>query len=354
MYSLSDYDFHLPEHLIAHSPKLRRDQSRLLCLDRKTGHLKHRVFGDITDFLHDGDVLVMNNTRVVPARLYGFKESGGQAEVLILDYPGGMAHLAATGFFQSECLVKASKRPKDGSFIRFSEGFSAEVLSFSHGIYELKFHCAGDFESILSERGVMPLPPYIKRSGDDPLCTSDRETYQTVYASEKGAVAAPTAGLHFTGPLLERIRARGIETVALTLHVGYGTFVPVRVNDIREHAIHSERYHIPVASAETINRAMNDKRRIVAVGTTSVRTLEYSYRKQGEIAPGFGVCDIFIYPGYTFNVVNAMITNFHIPQSTLLMLVSAFAGLENIRNAYKAAVEKEYRFYSYGDSMLIT
>jgi S-adenosylmethionine:tRNA ribosyltransferase-isomerase len=296
----------------------------------------------------------MNNTRVVPARLYGFKESGGQAEVLILDYPGGMAHLAATGFFQSECLVKASKRPKDGSFIRFSEGFSAEVLSFSHGIYELKFHCAGDFESILSKHGVMPLPPYIKRSGDDPLCASDRETYQTVYASEKGAVAAPTAGLHFTGPLLERIRARGIETVALTLHVGYGTFVPVRVNDIRDHAIHSERYHIPVTSAETINQAMNDKRRIVAVGTTSVRTLEYAYKKQGVIAPGFGVCDIFIYPGYTFNVVSAMITNFHIPQSTLLMLVSAFAGFENIRNAYKTAVEKEYRFYSYGDSMLIS
>lgn len=354
MYSLSDYDFNLPENLIAHNPKLRRDESRLLCLDRKTGHVDHRVFGDITDYLHDGDVLVMNNTRVVPARLYGFKESGGQAEVLILDYPGGMARLAATGFFQSECLVKASKRPKNGSFIRFDESFSAEVLSFTEGIYDLRFHCAGDFELMLAEKGVMPLPPYIKRTGDDPLSATDRETYQTVYASEKGAVAAPTAGLHFTAPLLERIKARGVETVALTLHVGYGTFVPVRVNDIRDHAIHSERYHIPVASAETINRAMGEKRRIVAVGTTSVRTLEYSYKKHGEISPGFGVCDIFIYPGYTFNVVNTMITNFHIPQSTLLMLVSAFAGMENIRNAYMTAVENEYRFYSYGDSMLIS
>lgn len=354
MYSLSDYDFHLPEDLIAHNPRLRRDESRLLCLDRKTGHVVHRVFNDITDYLHDGDVLVMNNTRVVPARLYGFKESGGQAEVLILDYPGGISRLAATGFFQSECLIKASKRPKNGSFICFDEGFSAEVLSFAEGIYDLRFHCTGDFELMLAEKGVMPLPPYIKRTGDDPLSATDRETYQTVYASEKGAVAAPTAGLHFTTPLLERIRARGVETAALTLHVGYGTFVPVRVNDIRDHAIHSERYHIPSASAETINRAMDEKRRIVAVGTTSVRTLEYSYREHGEISPGYGVCDIFIYPGYTFNVVNTMITNFHIPQSTLLMLVSAFAGMDTIREAYKTAVEKEYRFYSYGDSMLIT
>lgn len=353
MYRLSDYDFHLPDRLIAHSPKSRRDESRLLCLDRKTGDLEHRVFGDIVDYLHDGDVLVMNNTRVVPARLYGFKESGGHVEVLILDYPGGMSRLSTTGFFQSECLVKASKRPKNGSFIRFDESFAAEVLSFSEGIYELKFHCTGDFESMLAEKGVMPLPPYIKRTGDDPLSAIDRETYQTVYASEKGAVAAPTAGLHFTGNLLEQIMAKGIETAPLTLHVGYGTFVPVRVDDIRDHAIHSERYHIPETSAETINRAMKDNRRIIAVGTTSVRTLEYSYWKHGKIDPGLGVCDIFIYPGFTFNVVDAMITNFHIPQSTLLMLVSAFAGMDAIREAYKTAVEQEYRFYSYGDSMFI-
>ena len=353
MFLLSDYDFELPEHLIAHSPRPCRDESRLLRLDRWTGDLEHRVFSDVIDYFEQGDLLVMNNTRVVPARLFGVKQSGGKAEVLILDYPEGMARLAATGFFQCRCLVKSSKRPKVGTFIQFDQGFSAEVLGFSQGIYELKFHCAGDFETCLGEKGCMPLPPYIKRTADDPALVTDRETYQTVYASEKGAVAAPTAGLHFTESLLDRIRAKGVETATLTLHVGYGTFVPVRVSDIRDHAIHSERYHISETSAQAINRAMADKRRIIAVGTTTVRTLEYAYRKQQRIASGPDVCDIFIYPGYEFKVIKAMITNFHIPQSTLLMLVSAFAGLETIKKAYQCAIRENYRFYSYGDSMLI-
>jgi S-adenosylmethionine:tRNA ribosyltransferase-isomerase len=353
MYNLTDYDFHLPEHLIAHTPSGRRDESRLLCLDRKTGQIEHRIFSHIADCLTEGDVIVMNNTRVVPARLFGVKDSGGKAEILILDYPGGMARLSETGFFQSPCLVKASKRPKIGSFIRFGDDLSAEVLAASDGVHELRFHSRGDFEMLLAEKGAMPLPPYIRRASEDPLAKVDRETYQTVYASEKGAVAAPTAGLHFTSHLLRKIREKGVETAAITLHVGYGTFVPVRVSDIRDHVIHSERFHISETSAAVINRAMADKRRIIAVGTTSVRTLEYSFKKHGTIAPGSGVCDLFIYPGYTFQVVDAMITNFHTPQSTLLMLVSAFAGRETIRDAYKTAVAEQYRFFSYGDAMLI-
>jgi S-adenosylmethionine:tRNA ribosyltransferase-isomerase len=353
MYSITDYDFDLPESLIAHSPREKRDESRLLCLDRRNGAMEHRIFSDISGYLNEGDVLVMNDTRVIPARLFGSKDSGGKAEILILDYPGGMARLARSGYFQCPCLVKASKRPKPGSFIRFGEDLKAEVMSFEDGVNELRFHCRGDFETVLAEKGAMPLPPYIKREKDDPLSEKDRETYQTVYAREKGAVAAPTAGLHFTAGLLEDIRGKGVETVTLTLHVGYGTFVPVRVNDIRDHDIHSERFHMPEDSAEKLNRAMEQNRRIIAVGTTSVRTLEYLYGKHGMIEPGPGTCDLFIYPGYTFKVVGAMITNFHIPQSTLLMLVSAFAGMETVKNAYRTAVSRGYRFYSFGDSMFI-
>lgn len=353
MYSLTDYDFHLPEYLIAHTPSGRRDESRLLCLDRKTGRIEHRVFSQVTDYLNPGDVLVMNNTRVVPARLYGVKDSGGKAEVLILDYPGGMERLGMTGSFQSPCLVKASKRLKTGSIIRFGDDLTAEVMAVDAGMYDLRFQCFGDFEKLLSAKGVMPLPPYIRRRADDPLEAADRETYQTVYASEKGAVAAPTAGLHFTDPLLRALREKGVETAAVTLHVGYGTFVPVRVSDIRDHLIHSERFHIEQASASLINRAMGEGRRIVAVGTTSVRTLEYVFKRHGAIVPGSGVCDLFIYPGFSYKVVGAMITNFHTPQSTLLMLVSAFAGRETIRAAYHTAVAEQYRFFSYGDAMLI-
>ncbi len=353
MYSIDDYDFHLPPHLIASTPRERRDESRLLCLDRHSGRVTHGIFRDIAGYLRDGDLLVMNNTRVVPARIFGFKESGGQAEVLILDYPGGMARLSETGHFECECLVRSSKRPKPGSVIRFCDGFQAQVLGFDDGITLLRFHTDGDFETALSENGVMPLPPYIKRAMNDPLGAMDQQTYQTVYAREKGAVAAPTAGLHFTEDLLETLRAKGVETTALTLHVGYGTFVPVRVKDIRDHAIHHERFHIPDATAHAINTARAEKRRIIAVGTTSVRTLEYAAARTGSVTPGHGTCDLFIYPGYDFRIVDAMITNFHIPQSTLLMLVSAFAGMDHVKEAYRMAIENEYRFYSYGDSMLI-
>lgn len=353
MYNLEDYNFHLPDHLIAHIPDKQRDKARLLCLHRDTGTIEHKVFSDITDYFLPGDVLVMNNTEVVPARLYGTKQSGGKAEVLILDYPEGMEKLRSTGNFQSPCLVKTSKQPKIGTTLFFGNDLTAEVISSDSGIYELKFKCQTDFESALTLKGVMPLPPYINRSIEDPLEKADRENYQTVYASEKGAVAAPTAGLHFTEPLLHEIRKKNVETAYVTLHVGYGTFVPVREKDIRNHIIHSERFHITEANAAIIANAMKEGRRIVAVGTTTIRTLEYIFAKNGVIKAGSGTCNLFIYPEFRFNVTDVMITNFHTPRSTLLMLVSAFAGRETILETYRTAVEEQYRFFSYGDAMLI-
>jgi S-adenosylmethionine:tRNA ribosyltransferase-isomerase len=353
MYRLSDYAYDLPENLIAHQPEHARDHSRLLCLDRRTGAMEHQRFSQVIDRLYPGDVLVMNNTRVIPARLFGHKESGGKVEVLILDYVGGMA-LRDTGQpFECPCLVKASKRAKKGSLIRFSDALTAEVTGTEEGFQVLRFYSDGHFEEALEDLGRMPLPPYIKRNQEKAKSPEDRQRYQTVYATEKGAVAAPTAGLHFTPDLLADIRGKGIETVAITLHVGYGTFAPVRVTDIRDHKIHSERFDISIDSAHKINQAKREGRRILAVGTTSVRTLEYAAREGQGVQPGPGICDLFIYPGYTFKVIDAMITNFHIPESTLLMLVSAFAGRENILSAYREAVEHRYRFYSYGDSMMI-
>lgn len=353
MFSLSDYAYDLPEDLIATHPERTRDGSRLLCLDRETGRISHGIFADVIDRLLPGDVLVMNNTRVIPARLFGFKDSGGKAEVLILDYVGGMARYSQGEPFECACLVKASKRPKPGTMIRFDTEFSAEVLTFDQGIYMLRFHASDDVESRLDALGRMPLPPYIKRDDPDAWDEDDKQSYQTVYATEKGAVAAPTAGLHFTDNLLNRIREKGIETAHITLHVGYGTFVPVRVSDIRDHQIHSERFHISEQNARLISQAKKEGRRIVAVGTTTVRTLEYTARQDGGLGPGFGVCDLFIYPGFEFKIIDAMITNFHIPESTLLMLVSAFAGRESVLNAYSEALKEKYRFYSYGDSMMI-
>ncbi|MBU1171738.1 MAG: tRNA preQ1(34) S-adenosylmethionine ribosyltransferase-isomerase QueA [Proteobacteria bacterium] len=353
MYLLSDYAYDLPEDLIASHPEQTRDASRLLCLNRRTGDMDHRMFADVIDQLLPGDVLVMNNTRVIPARLLGFKDSGGKAEVLIIDYVGGMARYEKGEPFECQCLIKASKGSKPGTMIRFDQDFSAEVIGFDQGIYTVRFHVLGGFESRLDQLGRMPLPPYIKREDPDAWALEDRTRYQTVYASEKGAVAAPTAGLHFTEDLLDRIRGKGVETAQITLHVGYGTFVPVRVSDIRDHQIHSERFQIPEKSADLINQAKKEGRRIIAVGTTTVRTLEYAVHENNEVRPGFGVCDVFIYPGYEFKIIDAMVTNFHIPESTLLMLVSAFAGRDSILSAYRDAVKEKYRFYSYGDAMFI-
>ncbi len=352
MYKLIDYDFKLPEELISHAPEKERETSRLLHIDRQNNSISHNKFSDIIDLLEPSDVLVINNTKVIPARLNGFKETGGKVEVLIIDYIGGMEKLSKTSQFECECLIKSSKRPKDNSTLTFGDELTATVLSFKDGIYLVRFSTKGDFNNSLDKAGKMPLPPYIKRDEEAPC--DDKITYQTVYATEKGAVAAPTAGLHFTGELLEKIRAKNIEIVTITLHVGYGTFVPVRVDDIRDHQIHTERFYISEESATTINNAKKTGNRIIAVGTTTVRTLEYSMQKHGEIKCGHGDCDLFIYPGYDFTVVGAMITNFHIPQSTLLMLVSAFAGRKTIFEAYELAVAEGYRFYSYGDSMFIT
>ena len=351
MFTLNDYNYDLPTDLIAQQPNEQRDSSHLLCLNRQNGTLSHHHFHEIVSYLHPGDVLVINNTAVIPGRLTGRKDSGGRVQVLL----SGYTEAAKSGRNPvCQCLVKASKRPAEGSWIHFSAGLSARVLNHRNGTCTLEFHSSDDFESLIDRIGQVPLPPYIKRdAGATPPC-DDRAAYQTVYARHKGAIAAPTAGLHFTRALLDRLQATGVQIAPLTLHVGYGTFLPVRVNDIRSHKMHAESFQIPQQSAIKINAARSRGGRVVAVGTTSVRTLEYASDAHGQVTAGNGSCDLFIYPGYRFKVVDALITNFHLPKSTLLMLVAAFAGREAILQAYRQAVENRYRFYSYGDAMLIT
>jgi S-adenosylmethionine:tRNA ribosyltransferase-isomerase len=348
MYNLTDYNFNLPDNLIAQQPKEHRDHSRMLRLNRKSGQVDHRFFHEIENLLRPEDILVVNNTQVIPARLLGTKESGGKAEVLLLEY-----------FEHSEkkcgikCLIKASKSPKAGNVIYFDEGLKCTVINVENGFYHVRFSCPGNFDDTLHRVGKMPIPPYIRRDQKSGDFFNDSTSYQTVYASQKGAVAAPTAGLHFTETLLDNIRNKGIKIVPITLHVGYGTFVPVRVSDIREHKIHTEYFNISENTARIINNGIQHHHRIIAVGTTCVRTLEYAWNKNCRILPGSDNCNLFIYPGYRFKVVDAMITNFHLPESTLIMLVSAFAGREKILAAYENAIENNYRFYSYGDAMFI-
>lgn len=343
MYALTDYSYDLPEDLIAQAPLAQRDHSRLFCLDRQSGQWAHEHFGRIVDRLDPGDVLVVNNTKVINGRLLGRKESGGKVEVLILDYAQGIRHN------RFECMVKASKRPKPGARLIFNGGLKARVDAVNDATLTLVFYGDITLDSALDVHGHVPLPPYIRRE-DEP---TDRTTYQTVYAKNKGAIAAPTAGLHFTPQLLNQLKEKGVEMVHLTLHVGYGTFVPVRVDDIRNHPMHAEWFSLDEAAAASLNAAKRRSNRVVAVGTTSMRTLEYCADTDGIITPQTGMCDLFIYPGYQFKIVDAMITNFHLPQSTLLMLVSAFAGRENILRAYAEAVKERYRFFSYGDAMFI-
>lgn len=353
MYALSDYDYELPEELIAQKPVDRRDQSSLLVMDRAAGKLSHHRFDMLDHFLRPGDVLVINNTAVIPGRLVGRKDSGGKVEVLISNFSGNGNSKTRNADRIFECLVKTAKPLKPGRTLYFDEGLDAEVIERCNGTYVIRFYAEGDFEALLERIGQVPLPPYIRRSPKlEPPC-DDRVAYQTVYATEKGAVAAPTAGLHFTPELLEKLKAGGIETVSLTLHVGYGTFLPVRSEDIRSHQMHAESYSIPLKAAKKVNSARKAGHRIVAVGTTCVRTLEYASDSAGYVGAENGCCDLFIYPGYRFKAVDAMITNFHLPQSTLLMLVSAFAGRQNVLHAYQVAIKKKYRFYSYGDAMLI-
>jgi S-adenosylmethionine:tRNA ribosyltransferase-isomerase len=353
MYALSDYNYELPAELIAQKPIGRRDQSNLLVMDRQAGNLSHRRFNTLDNFLRPGDVLVVNNTAVIPARLVGRKDSGGKVEVLVCSFNGNGNHRAIKAHRVYECLVKAAKPLQPGGTLYFDEGLSAKVIERCNGTYFIRFYTEGDFETLLDRIGQVPLPPYIRRNPDLAAPCDDRAAYQTVYASVKGAIAAPTAGLHFTPELLEKLKARGIVIVSLTLHVGYGTFLPVRSQDIRSHHMHSESYSIPVQAAERINSARSAGHRVVAVGTTCVRTLEYVSDSAGYVRAENGCCDLFIYPGFRFKAVDAMITNFHLPQSTLLMLVSAFAGREKVMQAYQEAIKRKYRFYSYGDAMLI-
>ncbi|MGD8448544.1 MAG: tRNA preQ1(34) S-adenosylmethionine ribosyltransferase-isomerase QueA [Desulfobacterales bacterium] len=349
MFLLNDYNYDLPEDLIAQKPASQRDRSKLLFLHKETGGLSHHKFCDIYDLLLPTDLLILNDTRVIPARLFGKKNTGGKAEVFILDYAGGRENPGCNELV-FKCLIKASKKPKNGTPLSFGRGLQAQVVNGTEGgIYTVKFSSKNNFERLLDRIGHVPLPPYIKRKD----CEDDRTSYQTVYASKKGAVAAPTAGLHFSKNLLKKIEKKGIRILTVTLHVGYGTFLPVRVSDIRDHKIHSEWYSISKKTADAINHAKTKGRRIIAVGTTCVRALEYASDDKGNLSYSSGSCDLFIYPGYRFKIADAMITNFHLPKSTLLMLVSAFAGRENILNAYQTAIDKKYRLFSYGDAMFI-
>lgn len=354
VFLLSDYDYELSEEYIAQKPASCRDLSRLLVLEKNMGRTSHHKFFEVCDFISPEDIIVINNTKVIPCRLFGKKETGGKAEILILDFAGGIREQNEAGSFICDCLVKASKPPKKGSLIFFGENLTAKVVNeVKDGICLLKFSSSCSFEDVLYQIGHMPLPPYIRRDKDNNKSLNDKTSYQTVYALYNGAVAAPTAGFHFTKELLEKIKAKGIKIAEITLHVGYGTFLPVRVSDIREHKIHSERFNISHEAAEAINKVREEGGKVIAVGTTCVRTLEYASDHKGRVFSGSGKCDLFIYPGYSFKVVDSIITNFHLPRSTLLMLVSAFAGRERILFAYKEAVSKGYRFYSYGDAMFI-
>jgi S-adenosylmethionine:tRNA ribosyltransferase-isomerase len=359
---VSDFNFVLPEELIAQEPLSDRAASRLLHLNRSSGQLRDSQFRDFPDLLKPDDLVVFNNTRVFPARLFG-RRSGSRAQPLSdsnpasRDFLRGQIEVLLTRQLSSdpnewECLVRPGRKIGVGEHLFFGpeDELQAEVMARdSFGERRIRFAAVPDFFAAVERIGHVPLPPYIDRS-DNP---ADRQRYQTVYARERGSVAAPTAGLHFTPESLARLKARGIETAEVTLHVGLGTFQPVREERVEDHKLHREAYSISTEAASAINRALDAGRRVVAIGTTTVRTLEYSAAKSGRVQPGSGEADIFIYPGYEFKVVSAMLTNFHLPQSTLLMLVCAFGGQQKVLEAYGHAVAERYRFYSYGDCMFV-
>jgi len=340
---LSDFDYFLDTGRIAQEPVPERDHARLMVLDRQTGDRHHRRFFEITDFLRPGDVLVLNDTRVIPARLHARKESGGQIEVFLL---------RDLGENRWEVMIRGKVAPDTVVLLESgAQGIVEKVLP--DGKRVVRFLMKTDLLNYMERFGKVPLPPYIHRNGGQKPVQLDRERYQTVYARDPGAVAAPTAGLHFTEGLLQKIRKKGVRIVTLTLHVGYGTFKPVTVETIEEHKMDEEYYSIDENAARTINGAIRDGSRIIAVGTTSTRALESAVDQSGYLTRHSGSTDLFIYPGYKFRVIQALITNFHLPRSTLLMLVSAFAGKEAVDRAYQEAREMEYRFYSYGDAMFI-
>ena len=337
----SDFFYELPEELIAQDPLEARTASRLLVLDRKTDKLEHKIFGDVINYLNPGDCLVINNTRVIPARLIGEKEgTGGKVEILLLKRRENDIW---------ESLVKPGKKLRPGARVIFGDGrLKAEILEIAEeGNRLVKFYYEGIFEEILDSLGEMPLPPYITHK------LEDKEMYQTVYAKFDGSAAAPTAGLHFTNELLEKIRQKGIRIASITLHVGLGTFRPVKVEDVNNHHMHTEWYEVNNEAADIINETKKNGGRVICVGTTSCRTIESVADENGFMSAKTGETDIFIYPGYKFKVMDGLITNFHLPESTLVMLVSAFAGKERVLSAYETAVKERYRFFSFGDAMIL-
>jgi S-adenosylmethionine:tRNA ribosyltransferase-isomerase len=335
----SDFNYLLPNALIAQKPLAERDASRLLCMNRNTGEIIDRQFSNFIDLINEQDLLVFNDTKVIPARLFGIKHSGGKVEILIeriLDDHHAIAH------------VKASKSPKPGTVLKLEQGFQCQVQGREDDLFQLEFFDCTVL-AILEQIGHIPLPPYITRADDE----SDLTRYQTVFAKKAGAVAAPTAGLHFDLAMIDKIRAKGAETVYVTLHVGGGTFQPVRVENLDDHIMHKEYFAVTSATVDAVKLARARGGRVIAIGTTAVRALE-SASKGGELEAGFGETDLFITPGYDFKSVDAMLTNFHLPESTLLMLVSAFAGYGSIMNAYNHAIDDSYRFFSYGDAMFLS
>jgi S-adenosylmethionine:tRNA ribosyltransferase-isomerase len=338
---LSDFYYDLPEELIAQEPIQERHMSRLLVLDRETGQIEHRVFKDMIHYLQQGDCLVLNNTRVIPARLLGEREdTGGKIEFVLLKKTNGDVW---------EVILRPGRRAKPGARFVFGNGIlKAEVIDIvEEGNRLVRFEYDGVFEQILDKVGIMPLPPYISKR------LEDSERYQTVYSRHRGSAAAPTAGLHFSGELLEQLSEKGVDTAYVTLHVGLGTFRPVKTENILEHKMHSEFYSLSEEACTRINKARSSGHRVIAVGTTSCRVLETVGDEKGELAPGSGWTNIFIYPGYRFKAVDGLITNFHLPESTLIMLVSALAGRDKVLTAYNTAIAERYRFFSFGDAMMI-
>jgi len=350
---LESYDYHLPQENIAQHPADRRDNSRLLVLHQPSGRIDHRTFSELTDFLSKNDMLVVNDTQVFPARLLGSKQTGGKIEVFLLEYPQ-ISGTPSRGKAVASALLKASKKPQPGSLVTIGDNLSCRILElYEEGKARIELHYPKniDLSDILAQYGQVPLPPYIERK--DGTTTEDIKRYQTVYAAQPGAVAAPTAGLHFTDDLLRTLSAKGVSTGSVTLHVGYGTFAPVRCERIREHNIHEEYMIIPPETAEAINAAKKRCGRIWAVGTTTVRAVEFAADDHGLVLPFEGWCDLFIVPGYRFKVIDNLITNFHLPRSSLMFLVSALCGRETLLSCYREAIDKGYRFYSYGDAMAI-
>ena len=339
---IEEFDFNLPPSLIAQHPSPQRGDSRLMVIDRRSGEIQHRAFQDLGDYLRPGDLVVMNNTRVLPARLLGKKDTGRKCEILLIPSWDGPRE-------EWEALIKDARKIRPGTRIQFGEGFSGDILEVKGGKAKIRFTPEGEVMDFVQKFGHIPLPPYIRRP-DEP---QDRERYQTILAEKDGSIAAPTAGLHFTHSLLQSIQARGVHLTRITLHVGIGTFAPVRVQEIKDHTMETEWVEIPEKVALAIEKTKGTGGRVIAVGTTTTRALESVADSQGRVKPGQYLARLFIYPGYCFRIIDALITNFHLPKSTLIMLVSALVGKDFLMKAYQEAIAKKYRFYSYGDAMLI-